>query len=191
MLLLVKAMPATASSALPSWLAFPLFALSLLGMLALFYSIRGLVRLFDPSENAFTFSAAQPIFRFALTRSGAYEVGCTRPGRWGRVFTLPSVVLEVQALSTGVVQRLTPPRWSRSKRSNMSGDTTLRFDSFEAATPGEYELRNPGAAQFEPGDQLRIIPDAGLKSVLFILAIIASAFALLGGGIIGLLAAVG
>ncbi|MBO2010745.1 hypothetical protein [Hymenobacter negativus] len=191
MLLFIEATPATVSPTLPSWLAFPLLPLSLLGMVGLFYSIRGLVRLFDPAENAFTFSAAQPAFRFTLTRPGQYEVGCTRPGRWGLLFTLPSVVLEVQALPGGVVQRLTPPRWSRTKRTNLSGDTTLRFDSFSAAAPGEYELRNPGAAQFNPGDQLRIIPDAGFKTVLFILAIIASAFALLGGGIVGSLAVLG
>lgn len=188
MLLIVETAP---SPTLPPWLAFPLFALSLLGMAGLFYSIRGLVRLFSPAENAFTVSAAQTVFRFALTRPGSYEVGCTRPGRWGLRFTLPSVVLEVQALPAGVVQRLTPPRWSRSERTNLSGDSTLRFDSFEANAPGEYELRNPGAAQFNSGDQLRIIPDAGFKTVLFILAIIASAFALLGGGIVGLLAIMG
>lgn len=188
MLLFVETTP---SPTLPSWLAFPLLALSLLGMVGLFYSIRGLVRLFNPAENAFTFPATQLVFRFALTRPGSYEVGCTRPGRWGRFFTLPPVEMEVQALPASAVQRLTPPRWSRAERTNLNGDTTLRFDSFEAATPGEYELRNPGAAQFMPNDQLRIIPNAGLKTGLFILAIIASAFALLGGGIVGLLAVVG
>ncbi|GAB3571337.1 hypothetical protein [Hymenobacter daeguensis] len=188
MLLFIEAAPATASPGLPSWLALPLLAVALLGAAGLFYSIRGLVRLFNPAENAFTLSAAQPVFRFVLTRAGSYEVGCTRPGRWGLRFSLPAVVLEVQALPAGAVQRLTPPRWSRTQRSSLSGDTTLRFATFRAATPGEYELRNPGAAQFGPGDQLRIIPDAGAKTVFFILAIIASAFALLGGGIVGLLA---
>jgi hypothetical protein len=191
MLLLAEAAPATASPALPPWLAFPLFALGLLGMMGLFYSIRGLIRLFNPAENAFTFSAAQPVFRFTLTRPGEYEVGCTRPGRWGLTFALPPVVLEVQAVAGGAPQCLTPPRWSRSKSSNLSGDTTLRFDTFRASMAGEYELRNPGAVQFELGDQLRIIPAAGIKMVLFILAIIFSAFAMLGGGIVGLLALMG
>jgi len=191
MLLFVEAVPATASPALSPWLAFPLFALSLLGIVGLFYSIRGLVRLSNPAENAFKFSAAESVFRFTLTRPGQYEVGCTRPGRWGMLFTLPSVVMEVRALPGGTVQRLTPPNWGYVKRSNMSGDTTLRFDTFSAASPGEYELRNPGAAQFEPGDQLRIMPAEAFKMVLFILGCIASAFALLGGGIVGLLATLG
>ncbi|MFD2721771.1 hypothetical protein ACFST9_23850 [Hymenobacter monticola] len=187
LLLVVEA----ASPALPAWLAFPLFALALLGLVGIVYSVRGLLRLFSPAENAFTFSAAEPVFRFTLTRPGQYEVGCTRPGRWGRLFTLPPVVLEVQALAGGATQHLTPPRLSYVKRSNLGGDTTLRFDTFRASMAGEYELRNPGAAQFEPGDQLRIIPAAGFKMVLFILATIFSAFAMLGGGIVGLLALMG
>jgi hypothetical protein len=184
---LLLAVSAAASPGWSRWMAIPCFALSLLGMMGIFYSVRGLIRLFDPAENAFTFSAAQPVFRFALTRPGQYEVGCTRSGRWGRLFTLPAVTLEVQALPAGYVQRLTPPSWGHTKRSDMSGNTTLRFDTFRADAPGEYELRNPGTAQFEPGNQLRIIPAAGLKMVLFILATCLCALAMLGGGITGLL----
>jgi hypothetical protein len=191
MLLFVEAAPATASPALSPWLAIPLFALSILGITGLAYSIRGLIRLSDPAENAFTIPAGQAAFRFTLTRPGQYEIGCTRPGRWGMLFKLPSVVLEVQALPGGVVQRLTPPNWGHVKRSNMSGDTTLRFDTFRADSPGEYELRNPNAAQFEPNDKLRILPAAGFKMVFYILSCIASAFAMLGGGIMGLFAALG
>ncbi|MBO2012943.1 hypothetical protein [Hymenobacter negativus] len=190
-MLLVEAALSTASPALSPWLAIPLFALSLLGMMGLFYSIRGVLRLSNPAENAFAFPAAQPAFRFTLTRPGRYEVGCTRPGRWGRLFTLPSVVLEVQALPAGAVQRLTPPSWGYVKRSNMSGDTTLRFDTFQALAPGAYELRNPGAAQFEPADQLRVLPAAGVKLVLFIIACAFSGLVMLVGGIMGLHAALG
>lgn len=189
-MLLLAETPPPASTSLPPWLAFPLLALSLLGMVGLFYSIRGVIRLFDPAENAFTIPASQTVFRFRLTQPGQYEIGCTRPSQFN-AFTLPPVVLGVRPLPAGPEQQIAPLRWGYMKRTNLSGDTTVRFGSFRADAPGEYELRNPGAAQFRPGDQLRIIPDAGFKTVLFIFAIIASAFALIGGGIVGLIAAKG
>ena len=191
MLLFAEAAPATTSSGIPAWLTFPLLALSLLGMVGLFYSIRGLIRAFDPAENAFTVPATQAAFRFALTQPGQYEIGCTRATNWGTRFALPAAVLEVQPLPAGPTQRITASNWSYSQRTDMSGNTTMRFGSFRAAMPGQYELRNLGVQEFKPGDQLRIIPDAGIKTFLFILAIIASAFALLGGGIAGFIAAQG
>lgn len=170
-------------------MAWPLGLLSLAGLVSLCLSIAGLVRLFDPASNAFTVLATQEVFRFTLTKPGAYEIGCTRPGRWGNGFQLPAATLEVRPLPTGPRQEIAASSWHFMKRSNMSGETTLRFGGFTAPGPGEYELRNFDATLFKPGDRLRILPDPGLKPVLFILALVASGFALVGGLVLACIAA--
>lgn len=163
MLLFVEAEPATASPARSPWLAIPLFAPSLLGITRLVYSIRGLIRLSSPAENSFTFSAAEPRFRFKLTRPGQYDVGCTRSGRWGRRFTLPPVLLEVPALPGGVVQRLIPPSRGYTKQSNMSGATTLRFDTFRPTRPVNMRCTTLVRPSWNPATSSALCPPRASK----------------------------
>lgn len=192
-LLLAAATAAGAAGppSLPRWVAAPAAVLGLLGLAGLFYSIRGVIRLYDPPANAFELPASQPVFRFVLTQPGAYELACTRPGQYNRYFDPPTVTLEVRPWPAGPAQLIRAGGPSLLKRTNLSGDTTQRLGSFVAAAPGKYELRNPGAAQFGPGDCLRILPATGAWGLLFILAILVSAFATLGGLLVGLLAGLG
>ena len=190
MFLFAAASPsATVHSELPGWLVWPCTLLCLAGAVGLLYSVLQLVRLYDPPENAFKFSASQLVFRFALTQPGEYELACARPGQWDRYFTLPTATLALRQLPAGPELLVRASTWSLMKRTNLSGETTLRLGTFVAPAPGEYELRNPDAANFKPGDNLRLLPAAGLKGFLLILAILLSSFALIGGFILALLAA--
>jgi hypothetical protein len=151
---------ATSANSL-TWLAWPLGALCLVGIVGLVYSIGGLIRVNNPTANSYTLPASQPAFRFALTHPGNYELACTRPGQWGNGFGVPSVELQLRQLATGTKHTLQTSNWNLMRRTNMSGETTLTIVAFAIATAGEYELLNPGAAQFKPGDQLRIMPATG------------------------------
>jgi hypothetical protein len=81
--------------------------------------------------------------------------------------------------------------WHLVKRTNLSGETTLTMTTFTIAAAGECKLLNPATSQFKPGDQLRILPAIGAQSVLLILALVLASVAMLGGFIVGLIAALG
>ena len=179
------------SGALPTWLAWPLGALFLVGIVGLVYSIGGLIRVNNPAENFYKLPASQPLLRFFLTQPGRYELACTRAGRWGNEFVVPDVKLSLRQLATGTEQLLETSNWHLVQRTNMSGATTLTMTTFAITTAGEYELFNPGTDQFKPGDQLSILPTTGSQNVLLILAVVLSAVATLGGFIAGLIAALG
>ncbi|RZL13929.1 MAG: hypothetical protein EOO62_06825 [Hymenobacter sp.] len=184
-------LPATAATVLPTWLAWPLGALCVLGIVGLVYSIGGLIRVNNPTANFYKLPASQPAFRFTLTQAGDYELACTRTGQWGNGFVVPNVELRLRQLITGTEQTLRTSNWNFMRRTNMSGETTLTIASFAVAAAGEYELLNPVAAQFKPGDQFRILPTTGSKNLLLILAVVLSGVATLGGFIVGLIAALG
>jgi hypothetical protein len=184
-------LPAASSTALPTWLAWPLGALCLLGIVGLVYSIGGLIRVNNPTANFYKLPASQSAFRFALTQPGSYELACTRTGQWGNGFVVPNVEMRLRQLATGTEQTLHTSNWNLVRRTNMSGETTLTIASFAVVAAGEYELRNPDAAQFKPGDQLRILPATGSQNLLLILAVVLSGVATIGGFIVGLIAALG
>jgi hypothetical protein len=175
---------------LPVWLVLPFGLLFLLGAYGLVRGIGWAIRLFNPTDNAFTIPASQAAFRFTLTKPGTYEIGCTRPNQYTH-FQLPEVALSVRALPAGEPQWLRPSSWGRVTRTNLSGETTQQIDTFEADAPGEYELLNPNANQFKAGDKLSIMANTGGKTVLLVLLLIASGFATIGGLVLGILAAGG
>ncbi|MBO2007901.1 hypothetical protein [Hymenobacter negativus] len=179
------------SAALPVWLAWPCGAAFLLGIYGLGRGIGWATRLFSPEANAFAFPAAQDVFRFTLTAAGAYELSCTRPGRWGTWFTIPDVEIRVRRLPDGPVQRLQPSFWNWSKRTNMDGDTTQRIADFVADLPGEYELINPYTTQFLLGDKLRILPSTSGKTLPLVLLLLVSGLATISGFVVGLIAGIG
>ncbi|MDO7875943.1 hypothetical protein Q5H93_14460 [Hymenobacter sp. ASUV-10] len=146
--------------------------------------------MFNPTENAFTIPASQKEFRFVLTKRGTYEIGCTRPNQFS-FFQLPEIALLVRLLPGGREQWLRPSSLGWVKRTNMSGETTMRISTFEADEQGEYELLNPDAEQFKPGDKLSIMPNTGFRTVLLVLALIASGFATIGGLVLGILGLAG
>ena len=191
LLAMASTLATTNTGGMPTWLAWPLGALCLLGIVGLVYSIGGLIRVNNPTENFYKLPASQPTFRFALTRPGYYELACTRAGRWGNGFVVPDVELRLRRLATGTEQALQTSSWHLMQRTNMSGETTLTIATFAVQAAGEYELFNPATSQFKPDDQLRILPDTGNKNVLLILAVILSGIATLGGFIVGLIAALG
>jgi len=181
----------TNAGTLPTWLAWPLGALCLLGTAGLVYSVGGLIRVNNPTANFYKLPASQPAFRFALTQPGRYELACTRSGRWGNEFVVPDVELRLRQLATGTEQTLQTSNWHLVQRTNLSGETTLTIATFTVAATGEYELFNPATSQFKPGDQLRILPATGGQNVGLILGVILSSVAMLGGFIAGLIAALG
>jgi hypothetical protein len=126
-----------------------------------------------------------------LPNQVTYELACTRPGQWGNGFGVPSVELQLRQLATGTKHTLQTSNWNLMRRTNMSGETTLTIVAFAIATAGEYELLNPGAAQFKPGDQLRIMPATGSQNLLLILAIVLSGVATIGGFITSLIFGLG
>jgi hypothetical protein len=192
MLLARASMLATNSSGvLPTWLAWPLGALCVLGIVGLVYSVGGLIRVNNPTANFYKLPASQPTFRFALTQPGHYELACTRAGRWGNEFIVPDVELRLRQLATGTEQILQTSNWHLVQRTNLSGETTLTIATFAIVAAGEYELLNPATSQFKLGDQLRILPATGGRNVLLILAVVLSGIAMLGGFIAGLIAALG
>jgi len=176
---------------LPTWLAWPLGALCLLGIVGLVYSVGGLIRVNNPTKNVYKLPATQAALRFALTQPGRYELACTRAGRWGNGFLVPNVALRLRQLATGAEQTVHTSNWYLVQRTNLSGETTLTIATFTIASAGEYELRNPATDQFKPGDQLRILPATGSQNVRLILAVVLSSVAMLGGFIAGLIAALG
>jgi hypothetical protein len=176
---------------LPLWVVWPCGAAFVLGIYGLGRAIGWATRLFDPATNYFALPADQEVFRFPLTAAGCYEVSCTRPGKWGRYFTLPDVTLQVRRLPDGPVQRLQPSFWNWAKRADMEGNTTQRIADFVADVPGEYELRNPYPTQFHLGDKLRILPSTAGKTLPLVLLFLVSGFAMLGGFILGLIAGIG
>ena len=157
-----------------------------LGLVGLFYSIRGLIRLSNPTENFFQFPATQLAFRFRVTRPGAYDVVRTRSGRWGNGFDVPRLTLRLRPLPAGPEQLIQTSNWNFWRQNDFSGKTTVRIGGFEALAAGEYELLNPDGGQFAAGDQLRIQSPVVFQSVLCILAIIGAAFLALGGLLGGL-----
>ncbi|MBF9223532.1 hypothetical protein [Hymenobacter ruricola] len=179
------------AATLPVWLAWPCGAAFVLGIYGLGRGIGWASRMFNPDANYFTVPADQAAFRFTLTAAGAFEVSCTRPGRWGSYFKLPEVELQVRRLPDGPVQRLEPSLWSMTKRTNMSGDTTLRIADFVADAPGEYELLNHGTTQFHLGDKLSILPSTAGKTLPLVLLLLVSGMATIGGFVVGLIAALG
>jgi hypothetical protein len=179
------------AATLPIWLAWPCGAAFVLGIYGLGRGIGWASRLFNPDANYFTVPADQDVFRFTLTKAGAYELSCTRPGRWGNYFKLPEAELQVRRLPDGPVQRLRPSFWNWSKRTNMSGDTTMRIADFVANVPGEYELVNHGTTQFQPGDKLRILPSTAGKTLPLVLLLLVSGMATIGGLVVGLIAGLG
>jgi len=180
-------LPAATSTASLTWLGWPLGALCLLGIVGLVYSIGGLMRVNNPTANSYSLPASQPIFRFALTQPGPYELACTRPGQWGNGFGVPSVELRLRQLATGTEDTLQTSNWHLMRRTNMSGETTLTIATFAIAMVGEYELLSPGADQFRPGDQLRIMPATGSQNLLLIVAVVLSGVATIGGFITSLI----
>ncbi|GAB3637965.1 hypothetical protein GCM10027422_35550 [Hymenobacter arcticus] len=162
--------------------------LCLLGIVGLVYSIGAIIKLYDPAENAFEWPASQAVFQFKLTQAGDYELACKRPGQWDRYFDVPAATLSVWELSTGAEHSVQSSGWNFMKRTDLGGATTLRIGNFQASAPGQFELRNPDARLFKDGDKLRILPTTGIRGILLIFALIASAFAMLGGLILGLIA---
>lgn len=183
-------MPVNDSTYLPLWWVWPSALLLLLGIYGLARGIGWAMRLFSPSQNAYTIPATQQEFRFVLTKRGTYEIGCVRPNQFS-FFQLPEIALLVRLLPGGREQWLRPSSWGRVQRTNMSGETTIRISTFEAYERGEYELLNPGAEQFKPGDKLRIMPNTGFRMVLLILLFIVAGFATIGGLVLGTLALAG
>ena len=179
------------ASTLPVWVAWPCGAAFVSGIYGLGRAICLATRLFDPSANAYSLPASQETFRFPLTAAGTYELVCTRPGKWGRYFTLPDVTLQVRRLPDGPVQRLQPSFWNWAKRSDMEGNTTQRIADFVADVPGEYELLNPYPTQFHLGDKLRIMPSTAYKTLPLVLLFLVSGLATIGGFVVGLIAGIG
>jgi hypothetical protein len=179
------------ASTLPVWVAWPCGAAFGLGIYGLGRAIGWATRLFDPPANYFSLSADEVVFRFPLTAAGAYEVSCTRPGKWGRYFALPDVTLQVRRLPDGPVQYLQPSFWNWAKRADMDGNTTQRIADFVADVPGEYELRNPYTSQFPLGDKLRIMPSTAGKTLPLVLLFLLSGLATIGGFVVGLIAGIG
>lgn len=180
-----------ANAALPVWLAWAGGTVFLLGLYGLVRGIGWAIRLYNPAANTFTLPAAQAAFRFTLTTAGTYELSCTRPGRWGHRFRLPDVEIQVRQLPNGLAQRLQPSFWNLSERTNLSGDTTQQIADFVANAPGDYELLNPSTAQFQSGDQLRILPSTSGKTLPLVLLLLVSGIATIGGFVVGLIAAIG
>jgi len=177
---------------LPTWVAWPCGVAFILGIYGLGRAIGWAQRLYDPPANAFKLPAAQEVFPFTLTAAGTYEVACTRPGQWGRPFTMPPAVLEVRRLPDGPVQRLEPGFWSwNARRANMDGDTTERIADFGADQPGDYELRNLTPTQFHRGDLLRVQPSTAGKMLPLTLLFLVSGLATIGGFVVGLIAGLG
>lgn len=162
-----------------------------LGIYGLVRGIGWAIRLFNPTENAFTIPASQKEFRFALTKRGTYEIGCVRPNQFS-FFQLPKIALLVRLLPGGYRdQWLRPSNVGWVKRTNMSGETTMRIGTFKAAERGEYELLSTDAGQFKPGDKLSIMPSTGFRMVLLVLVLLVSGFATIGGLVLGILALAG
>jgi hypothetical protein len=176
---------------LPLWVVWPCGAAFVLGIYGLGRAIGWAMRLYDPPANHFTLPADQETFRFPLTAAGTYELVCTRPGKWGRYFTMPAVELQVRRLPDGAVQRLQPSFWNWAKRTDMEGNTTQRIADFEADVPGEYELLNPYITRFRLGDKLRILPSTAGTTLPLVLLFLVSGFATIGGFILGLIAGLG
>lgn len=172
---------------MPHWLTLLLALASVLGLVGLCFSIGGLIRLANPTENYFRFAATQAAFRFRLTQPGPYDLRCTRAGRWGNGFEVPNLTLQLRPLPAGPTQLLETSNWNFMRRADMSGDTTVTIGSFVAPAAGEYELLNPDGHAFQSGDRLSIQPPSAAQSLGYILAIIASAILMLGGFIGGLI----
>jgi len=185
-------MPAADSVQLPLWLVWPSTLVMSLGLYGLVRGVGWAIRMFNPTENAFTIPASQGEFRFVLTRRGTYEIGCVRPNQFS-VFQLPKIKLLVRRLpgGRGQEQWLYPSSFGWAKRTNMSGETTMRIGTFEVHEHGEYELLNPDAAQFKSGDKLSILPSTGFRTVLLVLLLILSGFAAIGGLVMSILALAG
>jgi len=185
-------MPVTNSAYLPLWWVWPSVLVMSLGIYGLVRGIGWAIRMFNPTKNAFTISASQKTFRFVLTKRGTYEIGCVRPNQFS-YFQVPKVALVVRLLpmGSGQEQWLHAGGASGVKRTNMSGETTMRIGTFEAYERGEYELLNPDAGQFKPGDKLSIMPNTGFRTVLLVLVLIVSGFATIGGLMVGILALAG
>lgn len=185
-------MPVTNSAQLPLWWVWPSVLVMSLGIYGLVRGIGWAIRLFNPTKNAFTIPASQKEFRFVLTKRGTYEIGCVRPNQFS-FFQLPKIALLVRLLPGGQEQEqwLHPSSVGWVKRTNMSGETTMRVGTFEAYERGEYELLNPDAGQFKPGDKLSIMPNTGFRTVLLVLVLIVSGFATIGGLVMGILALAG
>lgn len=185
-------MPVNDSAYLPLGWLWPSTLLLLLGMYGLARATGWAMRMFNPTKNAFTIPASQQEFRFVLTKRGTYEIGCVRPNQFS-YFQVPKVKLLVRQLPVGSEQE----QWLHAggagwvKRTNMSGETTMRIGTFEAYERGEYELLNPGAEQFKSGDKLSIMPSTGFRMVLLILLFIVSGFATIGGLVLSILALAG
>jgi hypothetical protein len=162
--------------------------LCLLGIGGLVYSIGAIIKLYDPAENAFEWPASQAVFQFKLTQAGDYELACKRPGQWDRYFDLPAATLGVWELGTGAEYAVRPGGWNFMKRTDLGGATTLRIGNFQASAPGQFELRNPAAHLFKAGDKLWILPTSGIRGILLLFVILASAFAMIGGLVLGLIA---
>ena len=172
---------------MPLWCTLLLSLAAGLGLVGLCFSIGGLLRLSNPTENFFQFPASQAAFRFQLSQAGPYDLRCTRAGRWGNGFEVPRLTLELRPLPAGPPQLIQTSNWNFMRQTTMSGETTVTIGGFEAPAPGEYELRNPDGQRFGPGDRLSIQPPSSGQTTLLILALIASAVLLLGGFIGGLL----
>jgi len=185
-------MPASDSVHLPLWLVWPSTLVMSLGIYGLARGIGWAIRMFNPTKNAFTIPASQSEFRFVLTKRGTYEIGCVRPNQFS-VFQLPKIKLLVRSLPAGREQEqwLYPSSFGWVKRTNMSGETTMRIGTFEAQERGDYELLNPDAEQFKPGDKLSIMPSTGARTVLLVLLLIVSGFATIGGLVMSILALAG
>lgn len=182
-------MPVNNAAQLPFWWVWPSTLLLILGIYGLARATGWAMRMFNPTKNAFVIPATQKEFRFVLTKRGNYEIGCVRPNQFS-YFQVPKTTLLVRQLPAGqgLEQRIYSGGAGWVKRTNMSGETTMRIGSFTADERGEYELLNPDAEQFKPGDKLSIMPDTGFRMVLLILLFIVSGFATIGGLVLGTIA---
>lgn len=176
---------------MPVWFALPFGLLFVLGLTGLTFAIGGLIRLYNPPENVFEQPAAAPVFRFALTRGGAYELACTRPGTWGNGFQVPDATLRLRQLPAGPEQLVRTSNWNFMRRSDLSGATTRTIGAFTAPGPGQYELLNPSAPAFGPHDRLRVLPATGARGPLLIVAVVASGVLTIGGFVAALIAGLG
>lgn len=172
---------------MPLWLTLLLALAFVLGLVGLCFSVGGLLRMANPTENYFRFEANLAAFQFRLTQPGPYDLRCTRTGRWGNGFEVPQLALRLRPLPAGPTQLIQTSSWNFVRRADLSGETTVTIGRFVVPVAGEYELLNPNGHAFQPGDQLSIQPPSAAQSMGYILAIIGSAILLLGGFIGGLI----
>ena len=154
--------------------------LSVIGLVLLVLSVRKLVLVYGGDQQEF--SATGTTLSFTLPNAGSYEIDVKRSSVTGVI--VPGKVFELYEMPEKKPVAITAVSGFLSGRKDMSGNRIVPVARFEISRGGQYELHNYNSYRSE--DRLVIMPAAGTKGLLMILATVFSGLLTIGGLLLSL-----